>query len=69
MKKISVIIPCFNESLNLISTFHRIKNNVSPITDNFELIFVDDGSSDESFKLLFDLSLLIIKLIYSFKLI
>ena len=56
MKKISVIIPCFNESLNLISTFHRIKNNVSPITDNFELIFVDDGSSDESFKLLFDLS-------------
>jgi glycosyltransferase involved in cell wall biosynthesis len=56
MKKISVIIPCYNEFENLISTFQRIKNSVIIFTDSFEFIFVDDGSSDKSFELLNDLS-------------
>ena len=56
MKKISVIIPCYNEFENLISTFQRIKNSVITFTDSFEFIFVDDGSSDKSFELLNDLS-------------
>ena len=54
--KISVIIPCFNESENINYTYERIKENVKKITENFELIFVDDGSTDNSFSKLFSLS-------------
>ena len=54
--KISVIIPCFNESENINNTYERIKENVKKITENFELIFVDDGSTDNSFSKLFSLS-------------
>ena len=54
--KISIIIPCFNESENINNTYDRIKENVKKITENFELIFVDDGSTDNSFSKLFSLS-------------
>ena len=55
-EKISVIIPCFNESKNINNTYDRIKKNIKKITENFELIFVDDGSTDNSFSKLFTLS-------------
>ena len=55
-EKISVIIPCFNESENINNTYDRIKKNIKKITENFELIFVDDGSTDNSFSKLFTLS-------------
>ncbi len=55
-EKVSVIIPCFNESENIKNTYDRIKQNIKKITENFELIFVDDGSTDNSFSKLFTLS-------------
>ena len=55
-KKISVIIPCFNESENINKTFNRIYECVSKFCKNFEIIFVDDGSTDDSFSKLFLLS-------------
>ena len=48
-EKISVIIPCFNESENIESSYERINQNVKNISENYELIFVDDGSTDNSF--------------------
>jgi|TARA_Y100000389_G_scaffold204369_1_gene256527 polyisoprenyl-phosphate glycosyltransferase len=54
--KISVVIPCFNESENINKTFSRIFECVSKFSNNFELIFVDDGSSDDSFSKLYLLS-------------
>jgi len=55
-EKISVIIPCFNESENIESSYERINQNVKNISENYELIFVDDGSTDNSFSKLFNLS-------------
>ena len=55
-KKISVIIPCFNESENINKTFSRIYECVSKFCKNFEIIFVDDGSTDDSFSKLYLLS-------------
>ena len=56
MKMLSVIVPCYNESLNIENTFNRIELNIKKITQNFEIIFVDDGSTDDSFKILKEIS-------------
>ena len=53
---LSVIVPCYNESLNIENTFNRIELNIKKITQNFEIIFVDDGSTDDSFKILKEIS-------------
>jgi len=52
MKMLSVVVPCFNESLNVENTLNRIELNIKKITQNFEIIFVDDGSTDNSFEIL-----------------
>jgi len=53
MKLLSVVIPCFNEELVLPATHERLSRAVSAI-DGFEheLIFIDDGSRDDTFRLL-----------------
>ncbi len=56
MKKISVVVPCYNESLNITNTITRIELNLKKITQNYEIIFVDDGSTDDSFKILNEIS-------------
>ena len=53
---LSVIVPCFNESANIDNTFKRVELNIKKITDNYEIIFVDDGSTDNSFKILNEIS-------------
>jgi dolichol-phosphate mannosyltransferase len=45
---ISIIIPIFNEQEAIPELYERIKNSVSKITLNYELIFVNDGSKDNS---------------------
>jgi len=53
---ISVVIPIFNEEL-LISELHkRILGSIPAITEDFEILFVDDGSSDNSLLMLFELN-------------
>jgi len=48
MKKISIIIPCYNEELS-IPYFYKEINKVSKnIKTNFEFIFVNDGSKDNT---------------------
>lgn len=54
--KISVVVPCFNESENIERSYERINQNIKKISNNFELIFVDDGSTDNSFAKLFAIS-------------
>ena len=55
MKKctlLSLVIPAFNESDNILFTIKEIENickNCSYI-ENFEIIIVDDHSSDDTFK-------------------
>lgn len=48
MKKISIIIPVFNEEGNIASVHSALKG-ILPISDyDFEIIYVNDGSSDNS---------------------
>lgn len=48
----SVVIPLFNEEQSLDELHRRLTNTLLSLSDRFELIFVDDGSSDNSFAVL-----------------
>lgn len=49
---LSIVVPCFNEEEVLPSTIDRILAVVKPITDSFELILVDDGSCDGTWRII-----------------
>jgi glycosyltransferase involved in cell wall biosynthesis len=51
MKKISIIIPVYNEEANLLWHFDEIQKTLNSLDYNFELIYVDDGSSDDSLEI------------------
>lgn len=53
---ISVIIPIFNEELIIPELYQRLKKSVGSISENFELIFLNDGSTDNSLLALIQLS-------------
>lgn len=52
MKKIqiSVVIPLFNEKESLVQLTREVMEILEKIPKTFEIIFVDDGSTDESFR-------------------
>ncbi len=50
MDKISLVVPCFNEQDNIVPFYDAILKVFDDIPAAFELMFVDDGSSDETFK-------------------
>lgn len=54
---VSFIVPSFNEAPNLVAFYTEFSRVFSRSDYDWELIFVDDGSTDESFKILSDLSL------------
>lgn len=54
-KKISVIVPCFNEEEGL-ETFNRTLISVLPANYLWEIIYVNDGSSDRTFEVILDLA-------------
>ena len=49
---LSVVIPVFNESDSIESTLNRVEASISPIGRNYEIIVVNDGSSDQTLNLL-----------------
>ena len=49
---ISIVIPVYKEEENLKELHARLSNVLHAITENYELIFVDDGSTDNSFAML-----------------
>jgi dolichol-phosphate mannosyltransferase len=52
MPKISVVIPLFNESTLISELVHRVKSNLELISLDYEIILVDDGSSDQTWKII-----------------
>ena len=55
--KISVIIPVFNEELNIGTLYARIKDVFVKIDVNHELIFVNDNSKDASLQIIKELAI------------
>ena len=43
---ISIVIPCYNNELQLTDTVNRIEASTKNLAHKFELILVDDGSAD-----------------------
>lgn len=56
MKDISVVIPIYNEEEVIPELYQRLTKAVCQLTDNYELIFVNDGSKDQSLIKLVELS-------------
>lgn len=54
--KISVVIPIYNGSNEVTELVHRLETVLASISKNFEVILVDDGSKDESWALISELS-------------
>lgn len=55
-EKISVIIPIYNESGIINQLYERLLTAVLTITNDYEFIFVNDGSKDDSFNEILDLA-------------
>lgn len=49
-KTISIVIPIYNEAPNVTPLYTSVKSIIKKLPQKFELIFVDDGSSDDSVK-------------------
>ena len=50
--QVSVVIPIFNEELVLHEFYPRLKKEAESWGKSYELLFVDDGSTDNSFELM-----------------
>jgi glycosyltransferase involved in cell wall biosynthesis len=48
----SVVVPVYNERESLVELVQSIRRAVEPMTDSYEVVFVDDGSTDGTFDLL-----------------
>lgn len=53
----SIVAPVFNESGNLAEFYRRVSAVMSQTGENWELIFIDDGSQDNSQDLIRELSI------------
>lgn len=56
MKKVSIIVPCYNEEESIPLFYKEIKKIFSKINYKLELIFVNDGSKDKTLELIRNLS-------------
>ncbi len=52
MPKYSIVVPFHNEEENVTALYARLKQVMEQIGDSFELVLVDDGSSDRTYKML-----------------
>jgi glycosyltransferase involved in cell wall biosynthesis len=49
---ISVIIPVFNEEKNILPLYEKLNSVLEGIGKDYEVIFIDDGSSDDTLSIL-----------------
>ncbi len=56
MAKISVAFPVYNEEGNLKPLYAEVKQALSPAAEEYELIFVDNGSTDGSLRIIRELA-------------
>lgn len=53
---ISVIIPVYNEETNILRLHSQLRQTLAKLTENYEVIFVNDGSTDKSLSLIRELA-------------
>lgn len=52
MLRYSIVVPFHNEQENVTALYDRLKAVMEAAGEGFEMVFVDDGSSDSTFRLL-----------------
>ena len=60
---LSIVIPAYNEAIRIIPTIGAIASHISSLGFPWELIIVDDGSTDETVTLIRDLEFANLKLL------
>jgi polyisoprenyl-phosphate glycosyltransferase len=53
---LSVVAPAYNEAEGLPQLIEELRSVLGPLADDYEIIIVDDGSSDETLEVLSDLN-------------
>lgn len=56
MSKLSIIVPVYYNEMNLHDLYQDLFDKVLQYLDNYELLFVDDGSQDASYEIIQELS-------------
>ena len=56
-EKLSVVIPVFNESGLISELIKRVKESIELISNNYEILIIDDGSTDETWSKILEESL------------
>jgi glycosyltransferase involved in cell wall biosynthesis len=56
MKKISFVVPMYNEEENIHEFYRRITDVMAPLSYDYELLFIDDGSKDRTAEYIRELS-------------
>lgn len=51
-KTISIVVPIYNEAQNVAPLYQAVKSIIKKLPHKFEMIFVDDGSNDNSAELI-----------------
>lgn len=49
---LSIVVPLFNEEESLVELYNWVRGVLTPLSISFELIFIDDGSNDTSWKVI-----------------
>ncbi|MES2391245.1 MAG: glycosyltransferase family 2 protein [Acidobacteriota bacterium] len=52
MPKYSIVVPFHNEEENVTKLYDRVKDVMEHVGSSFEMVFVDDGSRDRTYRLL-----------------
>lgn len=52
MKKISIVVPCYNEEECIELYYNEMQKNIVKLDTEFEYIFVNDGSKDRSLEII-----------------
>ena len=55
-KKISVVIPCYNEEESIMIFYEEITKIIKKMKNKFELVFINDGSKDKTLEILRNLA-------------
>lgn len=50
--EVSIVIPLFNEIKSCEELYRKLKDAMDPLVMKYEIIFIDDGSTDNSFEVL-----------------
>ena len=56
MDRLSIVVPCYNEADNILSFYDESQPFIENLNIDVEYVFIDDGSTDQTLKILRQLS-------------